>query len=59
MSRVVLDASAVLAYLWKEKGWSQVEKYLLEETVLISSKKFLLIPNPPGPALFYVCQQKQ
>ena len=37
MSRVVLDASAVLAYLWKEKGWSQVEKHLLREPVLISS----------------------
>lgn len=37
MRRVVLDASAVLAYLWKEKGWLQVEKHLLEETVLISS----------------------
>jgi ribonuclease VapC len=37
LSQVVLDASAVLAYLWKEKGWSKVEQHLLSESVLISS----------------------
>ena len=37
MSQVVLDASAVLAYVWKEKGWSKVEQHLLSESVLISS----------------------
>lgn len=33
----MLDASAVLAYLWKEKGWSKVERHLLSERALISS----------------------
>jgi len=37
LSQVVLDASAVLAYLWKEKGWSKVEQHLLSESALISS----------------------
>jgi len=37
VNRVVLDASAVLAYLWQEHGWEQVERSLVAETVLISA----------------------
>lgn len=37
MSRYVLDASVVLAYLWKETGWEVVEKVLLADVSLIST----------------------
>lgn len=36
MSLYVLDASAVLAYLWRETGWERVEQVLLSESSLIS-----------------------
>ena len=37
MSGYVLDASVVLAYLWKENGWERVEQVLLSEPTLISA----------------------
>ncbi len=36
MKPIVLDASALIAYLWKEQGWQNVEKHLLGQSVLIS-----------------------
>jgi ribonuclease VapC len=32
-----MDASAVLAYLWKEPGWEAVEKHLLADEAIIST----------------------
>lgn len=32
-----MDASTILAYLWKETGWEVVEKALLAKPVLIST----------------------
>ena len=37
MSLHVLDASAVLAYLWKENGWETVEAILLADQAIIST----------------------
>jgi PIN domain nuclease of toxin-antitoxin system len=40
MSKVVLDTSAVLAYLFDEKGTEQVEQLLEHSTCLISSVNY-------------------
>lgn len=40
MSKVVLDTSAVLAYLFDEKGTEQVEQLLENATCLISSVNY-------------------
>lgn len=37
MSAYALDASGVLAYLWRESGWEVVEQVLLTAPVLIST----------------------
>lgn len=34
MTPYVLDASAVLAYLWKETGWERVERALLADPLI-------------------------
>jgi PIN domain nuclease of toxin-antitoxin system len=37
VSPYVLDASVILAYLWKETGWEVVEKVLLADLSIISA----------------------